>query len=104
MSIDLSKFRTAIGIIGVNISTYGHFDTYMIPNEFSHGITEQEAKADPEKFLFAVQSYYKSSKVINKDYGDDLKKQNAVKKFILRKDVTEKDLNQGMEWVSENLF
>lgn len=101
--LNYNKFKLAVRMIGCNIQTYGHFDTYMIPDENGNGILENYAKAYPYIFLSHVEIYYTNKKMLNKDYGDDLKEQNAMKRFLLSKPVTEEILKLGEEWIKTNL-
>lgn len=101
--INYEKYGLAVDIIGCNIETYGHFEVYTIPDETETGISDEWAKANPNAFLQYVEDYYKNRKAINRDYGDDLKEQNATKRFLLSRVNKEKHKDLGMKWIKERI-
>lgn len=98
-----SKYGFALSIIGAEQSIYGHFDVYSIPDDSGHGILDQDAKDNIEHFLQQIENHYRSTKSLNRDYGDDLKKQNNVKRFVIRNAKKDQASNvaSGLEWVKD---
>lgn len=60
--INYNKFSLAVNIIGCNMETYRHFDAYMIPDENGYGISDRQAKEQPNTFLQNIENYYKNKK------------------------------------------
>lgn len=98
-----SKYSFALSIIGVEQSIYGHFAAYSIPDESGHGISDQNAKDNIEYFLQQIENHYRSKESLNRDYGDDLKEQNNVKRFVIRNAKKDQAANiaSGLEWVKD---
>lgn len=94
------KYELAVNIIRCNVDVYGHFDVYMIPGEDGHGYLDSKAKEDIESFLKSIEGYYNNKKMLNVDYGTDLKDQNACKRFILNRVDKEKHKSIGVDWLN----
>lgn len=92
--------KKAIEYIGANIQTYGHFDCYMIPESDGSAIYSLE-KYTKEDFLALVYQYYTSKTLWNHDYGNDLKDQNCIKRFICKR-INSKSFDVGDEYIKVN--
>lgn len=78
------KYNLAFKLIGANVSIYGHFEAYSIPNENGVGFSDREARENIENFLKHLEDYYLNRKIVHYDYGNDLKEQNKINKFIIK--------------------
>lgn len=100
-----TKYREAIEIIGAHVVIYNHFDAYEVTDAKGTPYTIDMLKANPEKFLLDVATFHKSKHLLNPNYGDDLKEQNQIKRFILSR--LSKDrvtcYKAGIEWFNENI-
>lgn len=100
--LNYGEHSLALQIIGCNISTYGHFDVYEIPDDSGHGMMETELMNDPKKFLERVEEFYNDENMVNKDYEDDVKESRKVKKFVLKR-IKDGDFEKGVAWLEEML-
>lgn len=98
-----NKYSFALSIIGAEQSIYGHFAVYSIPDDSGHGISDQDAKSNIGHFLQQIENHYRNTKSLNLDYGDDLKDQNNVKRFVIRNAKKDQAANiaSGLEWVKD---
>ena len=89
------------GLIGANMITYGHFESYIIPYPDNRPV-ESECDVTLQQFLQLTYNYYYSSTLLNLAYGDDLKEQNSTKSFI-RTVASKRNrdcIEAGKEWCS----
>ena len=93
------EIKQAIEIIGTNVKIYGHFKIYSVPNENQVGISNNEDMKIVD-FLAKITNYYNNKKLLNLDYGDDLKDQNATKRFIL-KNIDDSSLEEGFNYIKK---
>lgn len=92
----------AIRFIGASIQLYGHFDCCSIPYASGRSIaTTQDVTKD--EFIRLTYEYFTNKKRINYDYRDDLKDQNATKRFICSK-VNFKSYMLGHQWLQQQQF
>lgn len=92
----------SIQIIGAAIQVYGHFEVYTIPYGDGKSIVN-EADVTKDEFLRLTYEYFTNKNRINYDYGDDLKHQNQVKKFI-RDRINCESLSIGDSWMKSRKF
>lgn len=90
--------RRSVEIIGANIQIYGHFEAYQIPDNIGRSLS---CKVSLEYLLKYIDLYYNSKTSMNYDYGDNLKEQNAVKRFIIKR-INNSSYDVGVEWIKDN--
>lgn len=95
-------YNKAIEFIGAHIQVYGHFEVYAIPDENGVSISN-ETEITKDDFLRLTLEYFTDKTRINYNYGDDLKDQNAIKRFIKNR-INSDSLNLGVEWLNNHSF
>lgn len=82
--------------IGAYISTYGHFETYVVPDIDGEGLYEGDVTW--EEFVGCAHRYITDPSVVNKDYGNDAGEQNATIKFVISK-IDTSSFYTGIKWI-----
>lgn len=101
--METAERERAIELIGTNIETYGHFESFMIPYENGSAV-DSEGDVTEEEFLKLVYDYYYTDR-LNDSYcdgtRDGIQEAKAVKRFV-KKRAPRYDL--GKEWLDNQKF